>query len=271
MKLVGDESAKASAVAEISPPSRWTRRLRRVRSRPLRDPLALSVLALSSALLAIGLGVGMLFADRVLAGGTALVVATVFVSFYTAIALRAFKRDRAVRYWLDRRDLRLALARKEAHISLHGEMIEAVRKLDEVGGPSRAQAMLCSIVDGVYATISRITGADAAVILALESNRRHRILRAATSKRSRWDVLESGKDCPADQPLEEKLAGLAQHHRTCEITTMHGDLRLIVLSEAALELVGDRLFVDLTTCLHLLAVRWAPPNAPASRRIALVR
>lgn len=209
--------------------------------------------------------------DRAIASLIAFTLAALAVAFYTAVALRSLKRDKAVSYWIDRRELRLELGRMEAQMRLSARMLEAVRRLDAEPGPGTAQSVLLALVDDVYSMVSRATGVDAAVVLALEANRRHRVLHAATSRRSRWLALEPGKCCSADRPLLQILAELAPHHRECEVATPHGWLRAVVLSEASLDVVGDSLFEAFETCLGLLATRWSPSAMQGEPRIALVQ
>ena len=250
-------------VGEISGPGPWRRRIRRVRSRPLRDPLSQSVLALTSALLAGGLGLAVLATGRQAAGVVALCLASVAISFYAALALRALKRDKAVQFWMDCRDLRLELTRRDAHLDLRWNMLTLLRRLDCEGvAGGRPQEALATLVEDAFQVLHAASGQDIAVVLAIEANRRYRVLHASASRRSRWSVLSPGKHCPAEVPIEETLARLAPHHRMLGIDTKHGRLRMAVLSEAPFS-KADLAFCDeLPLYLILVAQRWAAA-APA--------
>jgi len=261
--------ATTKTAAALPPPSRWQRRLRRIRGGPLRDPLGQSVLALSSALLGVGWGVGLLTLGRDAAAAAVLCLAAIAVAIYAAIAARAMKRDKAIRYWRDRRDLRLALARKDAQLRLQSRVLRSVDSLDRAKGPGQALGALSDLLDATYQAVVQATGADAAAVLALEAEGSYRILQAATSRRSRWTALAPGKQCPADRPLEETLSGLSRHHHASAISTSHGELRLVVLSEAPLTLIDEELFRDLPICLSLITDRWVPVSPSEPRRIGL--
>lgn len=273
MRLVGEDPAQLGKVAgEIPRPGPWLQRIRRVRSRPLGDPLGQTVLALSSALLAGGWGVAQLASGRWEIGAALLCLTAIAAALYLALALQALKRDRAVRYWMDCRDLRLDLKRRDAHLRLRWDMLMLLRGMDGPGAEaSGPQAALASLVEGTYAVLNATTADDVAVIVAMDANRRYRILHAATSRRSRWAALGPGKHCPADGPVEETLARLARHHRALGIETRHGRLRMVVLSDEPLDEADHALCDELPIYLMLIAERWSPASASPSSDLAVVR
>ncbi len=270
MRVVHEAADPPSSVsAEIRQPGRWTRRLRRVRARPLADPLGQSVLALTSALLAGGLGVWLLASGQHGRALVTLAATAVSVAVYTALGVRAFKRDKAVRYWKDCRDLRRDLTRRDAHLRLRWSMLTRVQRMGRSGArPGEAHAALAALVDGTYEVLDKTTGDDIAVVVALEANRRYRVLHAAASRRSRWAALAPGKRCPAEGSPEETLARLARHHRALGIDTPHGRLRMVVLSAVPLDEADHALCDELPLYLMLIAERWAPVGVPTELALA---
>jgi hypothetical protein len=253
-------------------PSPERRRFRRIRARPLRDPLGQSVLALLGALLCFGGGAGMLVAGRSTAAVIALILAAASVAVYAGLAARAFKRDKAVRYWEDRRELRLLLSRRDAHLELQRGMLKALGGFDRrgAGGASTARPALAELVDGAYRVLDATSRDDVAAILALEEGRECRVLHAATNGRSRWGSLRVGRQFPLDDSLEEALARLARHHRAFEAPAPAGRLHLALLSEAPFGRADEAFFADLQGYLPVIA-RLSRPRASGKPRVSLVR
>lgn len=270
MRAISEDPPNPDVSAALPRPPRWRWRWRRVRNRPLQDPLSQSVIALSSSLIAIGSGLGLAFLGKGIAAAAILCLAAVSVAVYTALALRAFKRDRAVRYWLDRRDLRLELTERNAQLRLQAGILRSIHTLQRSNDPpGDAHKALAGIVEGLYEVVERATGADVGVVLALEANHKYRILCASTSRRSRWSVLSEGKQCSADRPFEETLAQLSRFHRALGVETQHGRLRMVVLSERPLKRIDEALFDGLPIYLGLVADRWSPARAELSEHSPL--
>ena len=260
-------------LAVIDLPSPERRRFRRVRARALSDPLGQSILALFGTLLSFGWGIGLLAAGRSTAATLALSVGAAAVATYAGIAARAFKRDKAVRYWEDRRQLRLQLSRKDAHLELHRGVLRAARALDreEREDASKAQTALVEFAEGIYRVLDATCRDDVAVALVLEVGQSYRILHSATNMRSRWAVLRSGKHCPVDGTFERKMSELAPHHRTIGMGTAFGHLRVVILSESPFDEADDAFLEELPEYLALIVERWNRSAAIHESYISLVR
>jgi hypothetical protein len=260
-------------VTGIDLPSPERRRFRRIRARALKDPLSQSVLALLGTLLSVGWGIGLLTSGRAVAAALTLSLGAIAVAIYVGIAARAFKRDKAVRYWEDRRELRLRLSRKEAHLDLHRGVMRAIRVLDreEQGNAGRAQEALAELVEGVHKVLDTTCRDDVAAALVLEVGQWYRILHSSTSKRSRWEILRPGKHCPVDGTFERKLTELAAHHRTFGMGTAYGHLRVVLLSESPFNEADDAFLEELPDYLALIIDRWNRSAAPHEPYVSLVR
>lgn len=222
-------------VAEsFAPAQPWRRSLRRVRARGvLDDPLGQGLIALTSAVLTAGGGLWLLLLGRDLAAGLMFGVAAVEMTVYVALAARAFKRDKAVQFWQERRQLRFDLDREEAFRRLMLQALSQVNHHAEMPTESQIQNTLDRMVDLTFRVFSSAHD-DLAVLLVRQVNGRCNITYSALSQGSRWHALSAGKHCILDGDLEDRLRELAPHHRAHLISSSTTPLWLVVLHDSPL-------------------------------------
>lgn len=192
----------------------WQRSYRRVRARGfVSDPLGQGIVAVSSAVLTAGSGVWLLLLDWVTIGGWLLGLAAIEAISFIALAARAFKRDKAVKFWQERRQLRLDLEREEAyrkvllwaHLELRRFQVERPRK-------KKVEGALGKLGELTFRVLAPFHG-DLAVLVIEENEGRCRIVNSALSQGSRWQALRAGKNCVLEGNLRERLDELANGHR----------------------------------------------------------
>jgi len=192
----------------------WQSSYRRVRARGfVDDPLGQGIVAVSSAVLTAGSGVWFLLLGWATVGGWLLGLAAIETVVFTALVLRALKRDKAVKFWQERRQLRLDLEREEAYRKV---LLWAHLELRhfQVNPPSRmrVEGALEKLGELAYRVLAPFHG-DLAVLVLEENEKRCRIVSSTLSQGSRWQALRKDKNCELAGDLRERLDELADGHR----------------------------------------------------------
>jgi len=257
---------REASIYQLPTPPPWRRLRRKLRAHPTVDPLGQAVISLGLSLVLGGIGT-LLLGDHRGPGTICLVLSAALVMIYLAIVVRAVKRDKAISYWRDRRDLRLSLTQERAHYAFLTMVLRQINGLAEAGNNSelseeaRLRIALAAVLTELYGALA-VRHDDLAVVLAFAANRHYEVIHSALSPGSRWKALRPGKHCPIDRPLEDRLAELAEHHYSAEAYADEGRLCLIVLADREFD-AGDRQLLDqLPTCLELLASRRGQSRLP---------
>lgn len=219
----------------FSPRSPWQRSLVRVKARgPLNDPLGKGILAVSMTLMAGLLGLWTLVFGDLRLAALAFGLAAIEGVIYLALTVRAFKRDKAVQFWQERRRLRLDLGREAAYRQL---LLYAFFQLDHLQRESQddsdVEEALRRMVHLTYSVFAPAQD-ELAVLLVREGDGRCEIVHSALGQGSRWHALRKGKHCKLEGPLKERLESLSPHHYAQKISTSTFPLWLVVLHDAPL-------------------------------------
>jgi len=249
-----------TTVHSLPPPPLWRRLTRQLRAYPLVDPLGQAGISLTLSIALGGVGAWMLERSRT-TGMVLLLLAGVLALFYLALVGRAVKRDKAINYWRDRRDLRLRLTEERAQHAFAVAMLEQVHFLDgELGDDdSLTEAVLSGLASRLYTALAPRHD-DLAVVLALAAEGQYHILHSALSSGSRWRALKPDKHCEIRGPLSDRLSELADHHHAAESAVDAGRLCAIVLADTELD-AADRKLVDrVSLCLDMVMARRRLPG-----------
>jgi hypothetical protein len=238
--------------ALAAPETTWRWRWRRAVVSPLTDVWGLGVATLALALVSGAVGGVLLSQGAEWAGRVGLTFAGLTLFAHVVLAFKAFKRDKAVQYWKDRRDLRTQLRRETAHRALLGTTLRRLRDLDRGYGSGQVEDVLYPLVDEVQAVLEADHD-DVAVVLALQGETHYRVLSSTASRGSRWGTLRPGKQCRKRGSLEATLRKLAPYRRAFGVDAEAGSLQFVVLSESPL--VPDDLPDDAPEALRLRAAR----------------
>ncbi|HEX6752389.1 MAG TPA: hypothetical protein VF093_02210 [Solirubrobacterales bacterium] len=188
-----------------------------------------------------------------------LLLAMVLALSYLALVGRAVKRDKAIRYWQDRRLLRLRVTQERAHRRFLATVLTQLRALEgsPSGGSQQAPApvAVARVLDQLYKALS-VGNDDLAVVVGIAADGSCRIVQSRLSSGSRWKALKPGKRCELKGPLEQRLDELAEHHYAAESDIPTGRLCIAVLADRQFDDCDRELLDQLPTCLELLAGAW---------------
>lgn len=249
-----NRSRRLRVAEDFAPEQSWRRSLRRVRARgPFRDPLGQGIVAASGAILTAGTGLWVLRLGHSRAALWMFGAAAIGATIYLALAARAFKRDKAVQFWQERRELRLSLGREEAYRKLLVQALAQVYRF-QGGGVSRVhvEEALGRMVDLTFRVFAPVHD-DIAVLLVHQVNGRCEIVHSALSQGSRWHVLRSGKHCILEGDLTDRLQELAPHHRASLISTSARPLWFVVLHDSQLSNAEEELLHPLAQIFESIA------------------
>jgi hypothetical protein len=195
---------------DFRPAREWQRSYRRVRARGLlSDPLGQGIVAASSAVLMAGAGVWFLLIGWITIGGWLLGIAAIEGIVYLALAIQAFKRDKSVQFWLERRQLRIDLEREEAFRRVLLRAHHHLQDFQESPPDAfKAQAALAEVAELAFRVFAPAHD-DLALLVLEETGARCRILHSELSHGTRWHALRIDKECMIQGDLSKRLDELA--------------------------------------------------------------
>jgi hypothetical protein len=247
----------------------WHRSYRRVRGRGVfRDPLGQGVVAVSSAILTAGSGVWFLLLGWVSVGGWLLGLAAIEATIFASLAARAFKRDKAVQFWQERRQLRIDLEREEAYRKVllwaHLELRRFQSKPPSRDETERALGQLADLTFRFLAPLHD----DLGVLAVEEKGRRCRIVHSALSQGSRWQALKAGKHCILEGDLSQRLAEIAGKGRVQQqfIGSSAFPVSFVILHESSLGRAEHELLQYLYPILETVANSASPTGQGQDRQ-----
>lgn len=187
------------------------------------------------------------------------------LSAFALMVARAMERDRLVQYWLDRRELRLALRHERAHRIMLADAL----KVAQSDPDAEVDSALGAMVDKVHEALAAVDD-DRSVAAAVEEDGRLLILHSASDPGSRWRGLRAGKSCPLSHAsFEGILKELAPHWHAVTVTAAEEDLLIAVLSRTPFRDEETEVLRSVELCFAPIAKRWmrsTEPSSPANAR-----
>lgn len=257
---------------EMSSARQWRRALRRVRARGfLGDPLGQGLILIFSSCVTAIAGVWWLLTDHDGMAVLAIQLAAVEIVFLLVMGVKAFKRDKAVQYWHDRKELRMELDREQVFRELmEFSLQQAHRQQLSVSTLKQVEAALGRMTELTYRYLVPQHD-DLAVLLVSELDEHLKVLHSSLSHGSRWRDLRSGKRCPLRGDLKERVEELSPNrHFERRIETRTVPIWLVVLHDKSLTRVEIERLGVLPSVFETVANGWGPRVAGEGPRLRVV-
>lgn len=253
--------------ANVTPlPTSQRRAFRNSRAyQALYDPLVQGVIAMTTAAMFLGLAWA-LRSNGLFAIALIPISATVgcVVAFLVMVG-RAARRDRAARYWVDRRALRLEVARHRAETQL---CLTAILQADAQRSVARSDldAALAAFGDAVREAFATRRD-DVAVLMWRESEDHRVIVRGSVADGTRFGSLKPGRRCALSRDLDATLRHYAPYSWHCSADATDGRIGLAVLSFASFDEDDSEVLRWIEPCLRLVATAPAEPTAGEAPKV----